>query len=164
DGDALDDIRSLGFRGEALASIGAVARLTISTRPAGAESGLRLMVERGVRSGPLPQAMNRGTIVEVREPVAALPARLKFLKSDRAEAAAITDVVRRLAMANPEIHFVLEGADRSAANWPAQPSQGGLAGRLAQVMGADFVDNAAPLAFTRHGIVVAGMAGLPTYT
>src|SRR5690606_12026453 len=89
---------------------------------------------------------------------------LKFLKSDRAEAAAITDVVRRLAMANPEIHFVLEGADRSAANWPAQPSQGGLAGRLAQVMGADFVDNAAPLAFTRHGIVVAGMAGLPTYT
>ena len=164
EGDALDDIRSLGFRGEALASIGAVSRLSISTRPAEADSGLRLTVERGAKSGPLPQAMNRGTIVEVRDLFAALPARLKFLKSDRAEAAAITDVVKRLAMANPQVHFVLDGTDRSASNWPAQPRQGGLAGRLAQVMGDDFVANAAPLALSRHGVVVAGMAGLPTFT
>ena len=164
EGDALDDIRSLGFRGEALASIGAVSRLSISTRPAEADSGLRLTVERGAKSGPLPQAMNRGTIVEVRDLFAALPARLKFLKSDRAEAAAITDVVKRLAMANPQVHFVLDGTDRNASNWPAQPRQGGLAGRLAQVMGDDFVANAAPLALSRHGVVVAGMAGLPTFT
>lgn len=162
--DALDDIRTLGFRGEALASIGAVSTLSVSTRPEGEASGLRLVVERGVKSGPLPQAMNRGTIVEVRDLFAALPARLKFLKSDRAEAAAITDVVRRLAMANPEVHFVLEGTDRSTLNWPAQPRTGGLAARLAQVMGDEFAANAVPLALARHGVVVAGLAGLPTYS
>jgi DNA mismatch repair protein MutL len=162
--DGLDDIRTLGFRGEALASIGSVATLNIATRTADAPSGLKLTVERGVKSGPVPQAMNRGTIVEVRDLFAALPARLKFLKSDRAEAAAITDVVKRLAMANPEVHFVLEGTDRSAANWPAQPREGGLAARLAQVMGDDFAANAVPLAMMRHGVVVAGLAGLPTYS
>lgn len=162
--DGLDDIRTLGFRGEALASIGAVSRLSISTRPEAAPSGLRVTVEHGIKSGPLPHAMNRGTIVEVRELFAALPARLKFLKSDRAETAAITDVVRRLAMANPEVHFVLDGTDRSALNWPAQPREGGLAARLAQVMGADFAENAVPLGLTRHGVVVAGLAGLPTYS
>ena len=164
DDDGLDDIRTLGFRGEALASIGAVSRLAISTRQEGAASGLRLTVERGVKAGPLPHAMNRGTIVEVRELFAALPARLKFLKSERAETAAITDVVRRLAMANPEVHFVLDGTDRSVLNWPAQPREGGLAARLAQVMGADFAENAVPLGLSRHGVVVAGLAGLPTYS
>jgi DNA mismatch repair protein MutL len=161
--DGLDDIRTLGFRGEALASIGAVATLIISTRQDGAVSGLRLTVDRGVKSGPLPQPMNRGTIVEVRDLFAALPARLKFLKSDRAEAAAVTDVVRRLAMANPHVHFVLDGADRNPVNWPAT-GEGGLAARLAQVAGADFAENAVPLALARHGIVVAGLAGLPTYS
>jgi DNA mismatch repair protein MutL len=164
DDDGLDDIRTLGFRGEALASIGAVSSLAISTRPADAASGLRLIVERGVKAGPMPQAMNRGTIVEVRDLFAALPARLKFLKSDRAEGAAITDVMRRLAMANPEVHFVLDGTDRSPLNWPAQPREGGLAARLAQVMGEDFSGNAVPLALARHGVVVAGLAGLPTYS
>jgi len=163
--DGLDDIRTLGFRGEALASIGSVAALGIATRTADAPSGLKLSVERGVKSGPVPQAMNRGTIVEVRDLFAALPARLKFLKSDRAEAAAITDVVKRLAMANPEVHFVLTGTDRSTHNWPAQPRDGGgLATRLAQVMGEDFAANAVPLAMARHGVVVAGLAGLPTFS
>ena len=165
DDDGLDDIRTLGFRGEALASIGSVATLSIATRTADAPSGLKLTVERGVKSGPVPQAMNRGTIVEVCDLFAALPARLKFLKSDRAEAAAITDVVKRLAMTNPEVHFVLDGTDRSPANWPAQPREGGgLAARLAQIMGGDFAENAVPLAMVRHGIVVAGLAGLPTYS
>src|SRR4051812_24139284 len=116
--DGMDDIRTLGFRGEALASIGAVASLTVASRPADAPSGLRIEVERSRKGGLAPQAMNRGTIVEVRDLFAAVPARLKFLKSDRAEAAAIGDVVRRLAMANPEVHFVLEGTDRSPVNWP----------------------------------------------
>ena len=162
--DDLDDIRTLGFRGEALASIGSVSDLTICSRPEGAPSGLRLEVNRSVKRPVVPQAMNRGTIVEVRNLFAAVPARLKFLKSDRAEAGAITDVVKRLAMANPEVHFVLDGADRSPVNWPAQTGEGALSARLAQVMGEDFTANATGLAHARHGVVVAGLAGLPTYS
>lgn len=161
--DALDDIRTLGFRGEALASIGSVARLSVASRTADAESGLVLVVDNGRRSGPMPQAMNRGTVIEVRDLFAQVPARRKFLRSARAEGAAITDVVKRLAMANPGVHFVLDGTDRTASNWPAV-GDGALAARLGQVMGADFVENAVTLATHRHGIVVAGMAGLPTYT
>ncbi|MBE7733886.1 DNA mismatch repair endonuclease MutL [Devosia faecipullorum] len=162
--DDLDDIRTLGFRGEALASIGSVARLSVASRPAEAESGLVLVVDNGRRSGPMPQAMNRGTVIEVRDLFAQVPARRKFLKGVRAESSAITDTVKRLAMANPQVHFVLEGADRSASNWPAISGEGALEARLGQVMGADFVENAVPLALARHGVVVAGLAGLPTYT
>jgi len=162
--DDLDDIRTLGFRGEALASIGSVAELSIASRPAEAESGLRLTVKNGLRAGPAPQAMNRGTIVEVRNLFANVPARLKFLKTDRAEAGAITDVVKRLAMANPGVHFVLNGSDRSPANWPAMEGSGALEARLGQVIGDDFARNAVRLAHSRHGVVVAGLAGLPTYT
>ncbi|RYE09414.1 MAG: DNA mismatch repair endonuclease MutL [Hyphomicrobiales bacterium] len=159
--DGLDDIRTLGFRGEALASIGAVAHLSVSSRPADATSGLRVEVNRSRKSGIVPQAMNRGTIVEVKDLFAGVPARLKFLKSDRAEAAAVADVIKRLAMANPQVHFVLDGADRSPTNWPGD---GELASRVMQVMGADFAENAVPLATTRHGVVVSGLAGLPTYS
>ncbi len=162
--DDLDDIRTLGFRGEALASIGSVARLSVASRTAEAESGLVLVVDNGRRTGPMPQAMNRGTIIEVRDIFAQVPARRKFLKGTRAEGTAITDVVKRLAMANPEIHFIIEGSDRTMSNWPAVTGEGALAARLGQVMGADFVENAAILANARHGVVVAGMAGLPTYT
>jgi DNA mismatch repair protein MutL len=158
--DGLDDIRTLGFRGEALASIGAVAHLIVSSRTADATTGLRIEVDRSRKSGVAPQAMNRGTIVEVRDLFAGVPARLKFLKSDRAEAAAVADVVKRLAMANPGVHIVLDGSDRSPTNWPG----GELAGRVMQVMGADFTENAVPLATTRHGVVVTGLAGLPTYS
>ncbi|MEO8686152.1 MAG: DNA mismatch repair endonuclease MutL, partial [Devosia sp.] len=162
--DDLDDIRTLGFRGEALASIGSVAELTIASRTSDAESGLRIEVRNGVRHGPVPLAMNRGTIVEVRNLFANVPARLKFLKSDRAEAGAITDVVKRLAMANPSVHFVLNGTDRSVSNWPAVGGAGALQARLAQVIGDDFAQNSVQLATARHGVVVAGLAGLPTYT
>ncbi|MGB3337602.1 MAG: DNA mismatch repair endonuclease MutL [Devosia sp.] len=162
--DELDDIRTLGFRGEALASIGSVAELSIASRTAQAESGLRLEVRNGVRSGPVPQAMNRGTIVEVKNLFAKVPARLKFLKTDRAEAGAITDVMKRLAMANPAVHFVLNGSDRSASNWPAVTGTGALQARLGQVIGDDFASNAVTLATSRHNVVVAGLAGLPTYT
>jgi len=162
--DGLDDIRTLGFRGEALASIGSVAELTISTRQADAETGLRLAVRHGIKGRVTPVAMNRGTIVEVRDLFANVPARRKFLKSERAEAAAITDVVRRLAMANPGVHFVLDGADRSPINWPGRDGEGALRARLGDVMGADFGENAVPLATVRHEVVVTGLAGLPTFT
>ncbi len=162
--DDLDDIRTLGFRGEALASIGSVAELSVASRTVDAESGLRIELRGGTRHGPVPQAMNRGTIVEVKNLFANVPARLKFLKTDRAEAGAITDVVKRLAMANPGVHFVLNGSDRSPTNWPAVNGAGALEARLSQVMGDDFAQNAVQLATARHGVVVAGLAGLPTYT
>ncbi len=162
--DELDDIRTLGFRGEALASIGSVAELSIASRCAEAESGLRLDLRYGVRTGPVPVAMNCGTIVEVKNLFARTPARLKFLKTDRAEAAAITDVVKRLAMANPGIHFVLNGSDRTPQSWPAVSGPRALEARLSQLVGDDFAQNAVPLAMSRHGVVVAGLAGLPTYT
>ena len=162
--DGLDDIRTLGFRGEALASIGAVAELTVASRTADAATGLSLTVSRGRKGKPLPQAMNRGTVVEARDLFAAVPARRKFMKSERAETAAITDVLRRLAMANPEVHFIAEGPDRTPINWPAQAGAGALEARLTQVMGEDFAGNAVPLAMARHGVVVGGLAGLPTYS
>ncbi len=162
--DGLDDIRTLGFRGEALASIGAVSELSVASRPAGAASGLKLIVSRGSKGRPMPQPMNRGTAVEARDLFAAVPARRKFMKSERAESAGITDVVRRLAMASPEVHFTIEGADRTTLNWPGQSGPGALEGRLMQVMGADFAANAVPLALERHGVMVAGLAGLPTYS
>ena len=160
--DTLEYIRSLGFRGEALASIGAVSDLSIASRPDGAESGLQLVMERGTRRGPSPLSMNRGTIVEVKNLFAAIPARRKFLKSDRAESGAITDTIRRLAMSNPEVHFILEGSDRTTQNWPAQSGTGALKARVAQVMGADFVENAMELGHTRHGIVVASPVYRPS--
>ncbi len=160
----LDDIRTLGFRGEALASIGSVAELSIATRRAEAASGLRLTVRHGFKERPVPLAMNRGTIVEVRDLFANVPARRKFLKSERAETAAITDIVRRLAMANPGVQFVLDGADRTTSNWAAREGDGALRARLGDVMGGDFGENAVTLATIRHGMVVTGLAGLPTYT
>ena len=162
--DGLDDIRTLGFRGEALASIGSVAELGIASRRAEDASGLKLTVRHGIKSRPVPQAMNRGTIVEVRDLFGNVPARRKFLKTDRAEAGAITDMVKRLAMANPHVQFVLDGADRSASNWPAREGEGALRARLGDVLGADFGENAVTLATIRHGLVVTGLAGLPTYT
>lgn len=164
DADTLDDIRTLGFRGEALASIGSVSDFSISSRPADAESGLRLVVRRGDVGEIAPHGMNGGTIVEVKNLFAAVPARLKFLKSDRAETGAITDIVKRLAMANPNVHFTLSGSDRQTANWPAQTGENALRSRVAQVMGADFTENAVTLGFAGHGVVVAGLAGLPTFT
>jgi DNA mismatch repair protein MutL len=162
--DGLDDIRTLGFRGEALASIGAVAELSVASRRAEDATGLRLTVRHGVKSRPVPLAMNRGTIVEVRELFGNVPARRKFLKTERSEAGAITDMVKRLAMANPAVQFVLDGADRTASNWPRREGDGALRARLGDVMGGDFSDNAVPLATMRHGMVVTGLAGLPTYT
>ncbi|MCF6303518.1 MAG: DNA mismatch repair endonuclease MutL [Devosiaceae bacterium] len=163
-GDALDDIKSLGFRGEALASIGSVAELSVKSRPPDAQSGLELCVTNGKIEAPKPSSMNIGTTVEVKNLFANIPARLKFLKGDRAETSAITDVVKRLAMSNPAIHFVLEGADRQTSNWPGQTGPHAQKSRLGQILGADFAANSVPIANTRHGVVVSGMAGLPTFT
>jgi len=164
DADNLETIKSLGFRGEALASIGSVSDLRICSRPETAPTGLEIRLRHGKMSGPSPVAMNKGTIVEVKNLFGAVPARLKFLKSERAENAAITDVLKRLAMASPDIHFVLEGAGRQSTNWPPQKGPDAHFARLEQVMGPDFAENCLPVAYQRHGVVVTGLVGLPTFT
>ena len=131
--DDLFDIRSLGFRGEALPSIGAIARLSLTSRHAGDPHGWTVMVEGGVKRGPEPAGRPPGTRVEVRDLFFATPARLKFLKSDRAEGAAVTDVVKRLALANPSVRFELSGSDRQTLTFASASGETALAARIAQV-------------------------------
>ena len=166
-GEDLLDIRWLGFRGEALPSIGAVSRLSLTTRQRGADSGAVLEVEGG-KVGPVkPAAAGFGTKVEVRDLFYAVPARLKFLKSERAEAMAVAEILRRLAMAHPEVGFSL--ADDGRSVFRADAAQGELDAdarrlrRLAQILGRDFSDNALPIHAEREGIRLSGHAGLPTY-
>ncbi len=161
--DDLFDIRTLGFRGEALPSIGAVSRLTIATRQEGQDSGWQCAVDGGQKSSCTPAAINRGTRVEVRDLFFATPARLKFLKSDRAEANAITDVVKRLALAYPAIHFTVDGTDRKMTDYPAARGDNMQLVRIGQVLGADFVENAVTIDAEREGVKLAGFAGLPTF-
>ena len=157
-------IATLGFRGEALPSIGAVARLSIATRAAGAPHGLEIVVAGGRREPVRPSAMVRGTRVEVADLFYATPARLKFLKSERAEATAITEVVRRLALAAPAVAFTLAGADRATLEWPARTGPDALRRRIADVVGQAFVDDAIEIDAGREGIRLGGLAGLPTAT
>src|SRR5690606_26905849 len=162
-GDNLLDIRTLGFRGEALPSIGSVAELTIVSRARGASEAYALTVERGRKEPLMPAAGNPGTRVEVRNLFSATPARLKFLKSERAENLAIGDVVKRLAMAHPEIGFVLVAGERTPLRLPATTRDPeGLLQRLGQVMGRTFVDDALEIAGEKEGIRLFGFAGLPT--
>jgi DNA mismatch repair protein MutL len=162
--DDLDNIRTLGFRGEALPSIGAVSRLAITSRPAGAESAFTVAVEGGVKAGPQPAAHPPGTRVEVRDLFFATPARLKFLKAPRMEAAHAIDVVNRIAMAEPAVSFTLTAEDRSPVRLPA--SRSGLLDarleRLAQVIGREFAENALAIDAEREGVRLTGHAGLPT--
>ncbi|MCZ8182365.1 MAG: DNA mismatch repair endonuclease MutL [Beijerinckiaceae bacterium] len=159
----LDRILTLGFRGEALPSIGAVARLQITTRAAGGE-GHAILVDAG-QVGPIrPAAMAQGTRVEVSDLFYATPARLKFLKGDRAEAQAAAVVIRRLAMAHPGIAFTLSGDHLSGFDLAAEaPGEEGLRRRIARLIGEDFTGNAATLAAERNGFRLSGLASLPTY-
>jgi DNA mismatch repair protein MutL len=158
----LDDIRSLGFRGEALAAIGAVARLTVTSRLDGAPDAFAVEVEGGRISPIRPAALSGGTSVEVRDLFFATPARLKFLKSERTEASAITDVVKRLAMAHPEITFVLSGSDRTSLMLAAASDDDGLQ-HIGRVIGGDFSRNAVRIDAIRESVRIEGYAGLPTY-
>lgn len=160
----LSAIATLGFRGEALPSIGAVARLSILTRSAGAPSGVAIAVEAGLKGPVRPAPAEPGTRIEVMDLFAATPARLKFLKSDRAEAQAVAEVVKRLAVAHPAIRFALSGDHLTAINLSPEPDGGhGLARRLARVLGADFTDNAVPVDIARENLRLSGQIGLPTY-
>lgn len=163
-GGDLSDIRTLGFRGEALPSIAAVSRLTITSRPSGAETGLSLRVDAGIKQDIKPAAGATGTRIEVADLFMATPARLKFLKSDRAEAQAVAEVIRRLAVAHPHIRFSLSGEHLTDFSWPAEePGDDGLMRRLARVLGRDFPENAVTIDAAREGFALRGAIGLPTF-
>ena len=163
-GDNLSEILTLGFRGEALPSIGAVARLTMQSRARGADAAYEVSVEGGRKAELKPAPIGAGTRVEVRDLFYATPARLKFMRSERAETMAIADVVKRLALAQAEIAFSLTIGDRTTLRLEACPPgllDHGLA-RLGRIMGEDFVADALPVHAARGGIAVEGFAGLPT--
>jgi len=165
--DDLSTIATMGFRGEALPSIGAVARLTITSRTKAGE-GHEISVDGGAMDGPSPAAFRAqgqsGTRVDVRELFYATPARLKFMKSVRSEDLATTDVVKRLAMARPDVAFTLTLDGRRALDLAAEADIfDGRLKRLAKIMGRDFGDNAAPVDVAREGLHISGFAGLPTY-
>ncbi|WP_275789228.1 DNA mismatch repair endonuclease MutL [Pararhizobium gei] len=155
------DIRTLGFRGEALPSIGSVARLTISSRAAGASHGAEIGVFGGTLQPVKPAAVNQGTVVEVRDLFFATPARLNFMKTERAEASAISDVVRRMAIAFPGVRFLLSGSDRTTLEFPSTGDD--RLARIAQVLGRDFRDNAIEIDAEREGAQLTGFAGVPTF-
>ncbi|WP_127090505.1 DNA mismatch repair endonuclease MutL [Aquabacter cavernae] len=158
-------ISTLGFRGEALPSIGSVARLAITSRPEGADHAFEIRVEGGTVFEPRPAALKGGTRVEVRDLFFATPARLKFLKSDRAEGTAALDVVRRLALARPDIAFTLVHEERGPLTYPAQePTPEGRARRIADVLGAEAGRNLVPVDGERGGVRLTGLAGLPTFS
>jgi DNA mismatch repair protein MutL len=163
--DNLLDIRTLGFRGEALPSIGAVAHLTITTRHKDEPHAWAIAVDGGVKAEVKPAALGEGTRVDVRDLFYATPARLKFLKSERTEAEAIRDVVRRLAMSRPDVAFTLAGEERAPVTWAAAlPGAPGRLARLADILGMDFRANAVEIMGERNGVAVEGFAGLPTLT
>ncbi len=157
----LDDICTLGFRGEALPSIGSVARLTIRSRPKDTPHANEVSLAGGIPAALRPAAANQGTTVEVRDLFFATPARLKFLKSDRAETAAITETVRRIAIAFPSVRFTLSGPDRSTLDLPST-GEDRLA-RIAQVLGEEFAANTIALDAAREDVGLAGHIGLPTW-
>lgn len=165
DGDDLLAIDTLGFRGEALPLIGAVARLIITTRHAGEPHAWTLDVDAGAKSGIKPAALSQGTTIEVRDLFYATPARLKFLKTDRSEGEAVREVVRRLAMSRPDVAFTLAGEERAPVTWIAAPEGDPKVvslSRLGDVLGPEFRANAIAIDAEREGVRVHGFAGLPT--
>jgi DNA mismatch repair protein MutL len=170
DGSDLLNIHSFGFRGEALASLGSVGRLTITSRTQGHDAG-EIAVSGGAMGAVRPAALNGGTVVTLRDLFYATPARLKFMRTDRAEAQAITDVVKRLAMAEPSVGFTLRdvsGGGVGRQTFRADAESGDLFDalhqRLAGILGHEFADNAMRIDATRDGFTMTGYAGLPTYS
>lgn len=170
DGSDLLDIHSFGFRGEALPSLGAVGRLSITSRAKGFD-GAQITVAGGQMGAVKPAALNGGTVVELRDLFYATPARLKFLRTDRAEMQAITDVVKRLAMAEPYVGFTLRdisGGGDGRQTFRTDPESGdlfdALHGRLARVLGAEFAENSLQINAEREGFLLTGYAALPTYS
>ena len=170
DGSDLLNIHTFGFRGEALPSLGAVGRLTIISRAVGHDA-FEIAVNGGAMSAVKPAALSKGTVVELRDLFFATPARLKFMRTDRAESQAITDVVKRLAMAEPFVGFTLRdvtGGGEGRVTFRADAESGdlfdALYGRLAGIIGREFADNSLRIEAEREGLHLTGFAALPTYS
>jgi DNA mismatch repair protein MutL len=164
DGD-LTAILTFGFRGEALPSIASVSQLEIRSRCPGGPTGLKLLVEDGIKGAIEPCGLPFGTRIEARDLFAATPARLKFLKSDRAEALAAADAVKRLAMAAPDARFSFATDIGSGFDWPAcGAGEAGSPERLRQALGDDFAANSIALEARRDGVRLTGRIGLPTFS
>ncbi|WP_299951744.1 DNA mismatch repair endonuclease MutL [uncultured Ruegeria sp.] len=170
DGSDLLNIHTFGFRGEALPSLGAVGRLTITSRVPGSDAA-SIRVSGGKMEAVKPAALRTGTVVELRDLFYATPARLKFMRTDRAEAQAITDIVKRLAMAEPAVAFTLRdvsGGGEGRVTFRADRENGdlfdALHARLARVLGREFAENALQIDATREGLRLYGYAALPTYS
>ena len=163
DEEDLFNIATLGFRGEALPSIGAIAHLKVASRLRHGGDAHEIVVDRGSKGALRPAAITGGTRVEVRELFSATPARLKFLKSERAENAAISEVVKRIALAHPGIAFTLTTGERTALRLPQElAGREGHLSRLGRIMGQEFLGDALPVLAEREGIRITGFAGLPT--
>ncbi|WP_342642756.1 DNA mismatch repair endonuclease MutL [Rhodoligotrophos ferricapiens] len=161
--EALLLIDTLGFRGEALPSIGAVSRLAITSRPQSGGDAHRVRVEGGTKHPVRPAALGAGSLIEVRDLFFAVPARLKFLKSERAETAEAIEVMRRLAMAHPRIGFTFTTSERRVLNFAAlAETEEAFQRRLAEIMGREFTDNSVVVSGEREGVTLRGYAGLPT--
>ena len=161
----LFSIDTLGFRGEALPSIGSVARLTIKSRRADDKQAMMIVVDGGVVAPLRPVAFNTGTQVEVADLFYATPARLKFLKTDRAEASAIADLVKRIALAHPYVHFAFAGDQVPLLDYPASKSTDAALAwqeRVTQVLGKSFIQNAVSLEAHYQDVGLTGFAGLAT--
>ena len=160
------NISTMGFRGEALPSIGSVARLSISSRARGSADAHVIMVEGGAVSAvaPSPFPGPHGARVEVRDLFYATPARLKFMKSERSEALAIAEEIKRQAMAHEAVSFALDLDGRRTLRLPAE-SRGpdGRLARLSAIMGREFSENALQVEYERDGVRLSGFAGLPTF-
>ncbi len=171
------NINSFGFRGEALPSIGSVARLAITSRARDSDEVWKIEVNGGDIQPPRPASLAEGTQVEVRDLFFATPARLKFLKTPRTENDYAREAVERLAMAYPEVDFTWQEDDKRPVRYPASRAEDGnlsfeegqeaelpdaLRARLGDILGSDFIDNAVPLAAQRDGFSLTGFAGRPT--
>lgn len=163
--DDLLNVQFLGFRGEALPSIGSVSRMEITSRPEGADSAWSIRIEGGEVSEAVPASHPKGTRVEVRDLFYATPARLKFLKSDSAEVRQISDMMQRIAMANPQVsfHYTSEGRTLLRVESSQEELFDARLKRLADVVGREFGENAIPVSAEREGAKLFGFAGLPTY-
>lgn len=163
--DDLFNITFLGFRGEALPSIGSISRMTITSRYKDASESWGIKVEGGDKSSVFPASINQGTKIEIRDLFFATPVRLKFLKSERTELQYSLDILSRLAMANPHVSFSLRSEKRELLNVPAAigTSSESHKSRLKEILGAEFTDNSVPVDLTRGSIHVFGHTGLPTF-
>lgn len=162
--EAIEQVATLGFRGEALPSIASVARMTIESRVRGAEDGWRRIVDHGEVVADEPAALPPGTRIRVENLFGKVPARRKFLRTARSEYAACLDVVRRLAMARPDIGFSLDHGDRRIL---ALQDEQAMPDRVAQIVARELKDNSVAIALERPspaGVMrLTGIAGLPTY-